>query len=131
MILLALLLSQISISHTEAISPDRVQSEVSFACGANDKVSFLYENDWKSGDRGNIASVKVNGAEVPGIAAFLSEQAQRRSIDQITITKCGEAEGVLRISAEMKLSQLESVREKLPPSILFKFNERGLIDDAR
>lgn len=128
MILLAIVLSQISVTHTEAVSPESVLSEVSFVCGPQNTVSFSYGNGWKSGARGIVSSVKVNGIEIPRIAAFLSEQAQRRSVEQITIKKCGETEAVLKISAEMKLSQLESVRENLPQTFMFQFDKNGLIE---
>lgn len=128
MILFSMLLLQIvTISLRDPVPPDSWSVQNVVVCNQTTKVSFAFDNDWASGKRGKVSNVTISGAEIPGVAEYLTRIAHNRAIQSITVRQCGPTRSELRISAEMELSEVGSKRDGLPKLHFFKFNENGLV----
>lgn len=127
MLLYALLLSQVvTVSTNEPSTASFSSTRTVFSCDPA-KVSFDYENDWANGNRGFVRRVMISDKDLPKVANYLTKLAHNRSIKSITVIRCGGNSGKLHVVGEIMLSQLESVRDRLPAIQLFEFDQDGRI----
>ena len=111
---------EIVLRHDVGTRYSRIEYEA--ACGSTVlRIQFRNSRD----DRGRIEHVLINGRPVPGAAGHLQIRVARRMIDRIGIMNCGMDERRPVFRGVMAMSEMESRRLGMRPSVYFRVSRKG------